>query len=196
MLTPRIDAEAVLGRAVRIVRYPDSEWEAVAHEAAPPRDLYATYVLPLVAVPVLAKFLGSLLFGSYVQYHGYVRPGLFRALWVAALHGGLWFGVAYLTALAAARLAPGFGGRGDEAAATRLVVHALTPAWLAGAFLLVPPLSFACLLGLYGGWVGYRGAPTLMRIDPAQAPTYAALVGAAGATLAFAALAIVSMLSR
>lgn len=196
MLTPRVDAEAIAGRASRIVRYPDSEWEAVAHEDSSPRGIYESYVLPLVAVPVVAKFLGSLVFGTYVARIGTVRPGFFQALLVAALHAALWVGVIQVTAIAAARLAPSFGGRDDPGAALRLAAYSFTPALLAGTFMLVPPLSFACLAGLYGAWLGYRGAPALMGVDQAQAPAYTALVGGAAATLSFVALTLVSILSR
>jgi hypothetical protein len=61
-------------------------------------------------------------------------------------------------------LAPKFGGGRSYSSALRLTAYSFTPVWLAGIFLLVPGASFLVLLGLYGFYLMWSGAPLLMQV--------------------------------
>ncbi len=63
-------------------------------------------------------------------------------------------------------LAPRFGGTDEEAPAMKLAAYSPTAMWLAGVFVLVPPLSILALLGLYSL---YRGTPVVTRVPEDRA---------------------------
>jgi hypothetical protein len=52
-----------IDRAKNIIATPKSEWPVIASETVTLGDLYARFIVPLAAIPVLAQFTGGLLFG-------------------------------------------------------------------------------------------------------------------------------------
>src|SRR4029078_11116845 len=67
----------------------------------------------------------------------------------------------YVLALIVDALAPNFGSQKNFIQALKLSVFAMTAAWLAGIFSLLPALSILGLLGLYSLYVLYLGMPVL-----------------------------------
>jgi hypothetical protein len=103
----------------------------------------------IAAVPAIAGFLGSLFIGQ----------NFFRTvLWSVLFFGCSIAGVSFLSK-AILFLAKNFNSQEDEATIFKLSVFAFAPILLAGVFLLVPPLSWLTVVGLYGFfffWMGFN----------------------------------------
>jgi hypothetical protein len=155
----------VLGLAARIraiMTTPQAEWPAVAEESSD--ALALRYVAVLAVIPVLARLVGGWLIGGYTPF----LAALIGALVAYALS----FMTVFVVALAVDLLAPKFGGARSYSGALRLTAYSFTPVWLAGIFLLVPGASFLVLLGLYGFYLMWTGAPLLMQVPRERVSAY------------------------
>jgi hypothetical protein len=80
----------------------------------------------------------------------------------------------YLFAVIVDALAPRFGGQPSLVQATKVSVYTYTAVAVAGAFTLVPVLSFIVLPGaLYSLYLLFLGLPRVMRAPADRALTYA-----------------------
>jgi hypothetical protein len=152
----------LLARIRAIMMTPQAEWPAVADESSD--ALALRYVAVLAVVPVLARLIGGWLIGGYTPF----LAALIGALVAYALS----FATVFVVALAVDLLAPKFGGTRNYSHALRLTAYSFTPVWLAGIFLLVPGASFLVLLGLYGFYLMWTGAPLMMRVPRERALAY------------------------
>ena len=147
---------------------PQTEWPAVVEESSD--TLALRYVAILAVIPVLARLIGSWLIGGYTPF--------LAALIGAVVAYALSFVTVFVVALAADLLAPRFGGTRGYSSALRLTAYSFTPVWLAGIFLLVPGASFLVLLGLYGLYLMWTGAPLLMQVPRDKALLYVVAIAA------------------
>jgi hypothetical protein len=155
----------VLGLVARIraiMTTPQAEWPAVADESSD--ALALRYVAVLAVIPVLARLVGGWLIGGYTPF----LAALIGALVAYALS----FITVFVVALAVDLLAPKFGGVRSYSRALRLTAYSFTPVWLAGIFLLVPGASFLVLLGLFGFYLMWTGAPLFMQVPRERAWVY------------------------
>jgi hypothetical protein len=159
-----------LGRRVRaILGSPRTAWPAIAVEPTDASGIFVHYVLPLSAVPPVAKLVGWSLLSSYVGF----GVGLAGALLSYAL------GLAGIAALAfiASKLAPLFEGEDDLGQAAKLVAYSATASWVGGLFRLVPVLGVVSLVAsLYGCYLLYSGAPSVMNVPEDRAAAYTAVL--------------------
>jgi hypothetical protein len=163
----------LLERIRAIMMTPQTEWPAVAEESG---DVPALrYMAILALIPVLARLVGGWLIGGYTPF--------LAALIGAVVAYALSFVTVFVVALAVDLLAPRFGGARGYSGALRLTAYSFTPVWLAGIFLLVPGASFLVLLGLYGLYLVWVGAPTLMQVPRDKALLY--IVAVAACAIAF-----------
>jgi hypothetical protein len=142
-------------RAAAILASPKAAWPAIAVERGDLGTLFKHYILPLAAIPPVAKLIGWSLLSSYVG----IGAGIAGALFSYVL------GVAGVAALSfiASKLAPLFEGEEDLVQATKLIAYSATASWVGGAFRLVPVLGIVSLLAsLYGCYLLYTGAPAVM----------------------------------
>ena len=147
-------------RIVNLLREPATEWPVIAAEPATGRGLYLRYAAPLIAIGVVANFVGQSVVG--MPFLGRVTFG--AALVHAVSSYALAFVGVYAIALVIDMLAPAFGGRRDSLAALKVTIYSFTPGWLAGAFNVIPILSVLAIAGaLYGLYLLYLGLPVLMR---------------------------------
>ena len=156
-------------RAGAILASPKTTWPAIAAARADLAGLVAHYVLPLAAIPPLAKLFGWSFLSSYVG----IGAGLAGALLSYLL------GLAGLAGLAviASKLAPRFEGEENLHQAAKLVAYSATATWVGGVFRLVPVLGILSLLAsLYGGYLLYTGAPSVMGMPEDRAPAYTAIL--------------------
>ncbi|MGJ0505815.1 MAG: Yip1 family protein [Methylocystis sp.] len=153
------DLKDMISRVKGLILSPQKEWEVIETERLSPSDLYRRYIGILAAIPPLASFLGSWLFGSR-GLHPTFAAGLFRALVQYALSLPALFLVAFVISMAA----PWFDGKSDDRRALTLAAYSYTPAWLAAAFGLVPGLRFLDVLGFYGVYVFSLGLNRMMRV--------------------------------
>ncbi len=87
-------------------------------------------------------------------------------------------------------LAPIFGGRRDFDSAFKLAVYSFTPVWLAGIFLLLPGLHFLVLLGFYGLYILWLGAPRLTKMPDEMSLSFAIAIAAGAGLLIYVAATV------
>jgi hypothetical protein len=165
-----------MARIRAILLSPKKAWGHIALEPADPVGLYLHHILPLAAIPPLAKLIGwSLIFG----FIGF-GTGLPAALFSYAL--GL-AGVLIL-AIVAARIARYLHGEDRLGQALTLIAYAATPSWIGGAFRLVPTLGMLSLLAsLYSLYLLYLGAPLLLAVPADRALSFTVLIALAALLL-------------
>ncbi len=163
-------------RVKSILLKPKAEWEVIDDEPATIQGLYLRYAVILAAIPAVAGFLGSILFGSGFMGVTY-RPPLMFALSGAVIGYVMsLIGVAVL-ALVIEFLAPHFGGEKNRIQAFKVAVYSMTAGWVAGVFNLIPALAIlAALGGLYGLYLLYLGLPRLMKSPADKALPYTGVV--------------------
>ena len=152
-------------RVKNIIIAPRTEWAVIEREPATIQGLYVGYACILAAIGPIARFVGSLVWRSYLGAGGIVS-GLVSAL-VSYL---LSLGFVAVIAIVAELLAPQFGRRLTRIDAFKLIIYACTPAWLAGVFLIWWPLAPLTILGLYSFWLVYLGWQQLAKPTVAVPP--------------------------
>lgn len=160
----------IVERVKGILLTPKTEWLAIAREPGDPAYLFANYVAILAAIPPVCGFIGTAIIGT--PFRVSIVPGLVAAI----VHYVLAFVLVYVVSLIIDALAPTFGANKDQPSALKLAVYAMTPAWLAGVFSLIPGLRFLSILGLYGLYLLWVGLPPLMKAPEDKAIGYAAAI--------------------
>ncbi len=162
----------LVARVQGILLKPAAEWDVIDTEPATALGLFTGYACILAAIPAVAGLIGRQVFGFGafgVSYH----PPL-----VGSIVGAL---IGYLLALLSVfvlgfiidALAPSFDGQKDRTQALKVAVYSSTAGWVAGIFLLFPPLGIiAGLCALYGLYLLYLGLPRLMKAPQAKALGY------------------------
>ena len=165
----------LIERAKRILLKPQDEWRAIEREPYDTKRLFADYIAILALIPAVAGFINTTYIGvetalgtKYLS----IAAGL-----ACAIYGYLLtLAIIYVAALVTDWLAPRFGGRRNFANAIKLSVYCNTPYCLSCIFLIVPPLKFLLILGLYGLYLFYLGAPILMKSPKERSAFYAMAV--------------------
>nr|PZN38350.1 MAG: YIP1 family protein [Pseudomonadota bacterium] len=165
----------LVGREKSIIVTPRTEWSVIAAEGGTVGAIYRNYVVPLALIPAICSFVGMAVLGFSLGAD-HMRVPFFSGLIMAALQFGLGLLIVYLIALVIDALAPRFDGRKGMLPAFKLAAYSYTPAWLTGIFLLVPVLGFLSILGLYGIYLLYVGAPRLMAIPEGKAGLFTTAV--------------------
>ncbi|HSG35179.1 MAG TPA: Yip1 family protein [Sphingomonadaceae bacterium] len=168
----RENLAAINDRAKAIISDPRSAWPQIAEERLSTQEILLDYVLPLAAIGPVAGLIGGQLLG-----YGFVglRIGLGAAIGMAVTSYLLSILSVFLIAFVANFLSPRFGGNDDFASAFKLCAYAMTAAWLAGVFALVPVLAILGFLGLYSIYLFYTGVAPMMGIPADRALTYTAI---------------------
>jgi hypothetical protein len=157
-------ARGLFSRVKNIILSPSTEWPVIAAEASSASAIYLRYVAPLVAIGVIATFLGQTLVGTSAGPLGMVRIGVFAGLAHAVLFFGLSFLQVFLISWLVDALAPTFGGQRDSLAALKVTAYSFTPGWVAAVLNIIPVLGLlGVLAALYGLYLLYLGLPVLMR---------------------------------
>jgi hypothetical protein len=170
-------ARGIFGRVKAILLSPSTEWPVIAAEATDSSAIYLRYVAPLVAIGVIATFLGTTLIGTSLGPFGHFRVGIVFGLGNAILIFCLSFVQVFIVSWLVNALAPTFGGRQDPLAALKVTAYSFTPGWVAAVLNLLPALGvLAVLAGLYGLYLLYLGLPVLMRAPKEKAVGYTVVV--------------------
>lgn len=168
-------SSALMQRVKGILLSPSSEWPRIEAEPSTIPGLYAGYVCILAAGSVLARMIGSLVFG-YGMFGVVYRPTIVGAVVSAIVSYGLALIGVFILALVIDGLAPTFDGQKNRVQAFKLAAYAGTAGWVAGLLGLFPPLSPLVVLGsLYGIYLLYLGLPALMKVSADKALGYTAL---------------------
>lgn len=146
-----------IDRIKNIILSPKTEWPVIAAETTTPKELYLNYIVLLAAIPAVAGFIGMTVFGLSIM--GFtVKMGLGAGLAQAILRYLMSLGMVWVLALIVDALAPKFGSEKNFNQSLKLVAYAMTPAWVAGIFALLPALSILSLIAaIYALYVLYLG---------------------------------------
>ena len=162
----------ILARAFRLIMRPEAEWRSIAVERATPLRLFG-YAAVLAAIPAVAGFLGYAVVGVSLGFHApRLRIPVGLEFERALLGYALWLVGVYVIALIVRWLAPRFEGRADLVTGLKVAVYAPTALWLAGIFLLVPPIGWVSLIGLYSVYTLAIGLPVVTRCPPDESQWY------------------------
>jgi hypothetical protein len=159
-------SKSLVARVKGIIMRPNEEWAAIDTESATVTGLYTSYIAPLSAIPPIALFIRTSVFGW-----GYRMPIGWGAE-SAIVQYVLGLVSVYLVAVIVDMLAPNFGGQRSRIQALKVVAYSFTAFWLAGVFWLVPGLSLLGILGFYSLYLLYVGLPLLMKAPPERAIGY------------------------
>lgn len=169
----------LITRAKAIILSPTTEWNVIAAEPNNVQALYLRYALPLAAASALAAFIGLALIGSFFGYRAAIGSAFFSAI-VGFLFSMISI---FVVAKLAAFLAPKFGGIADDGAAQKLIVYSNTAGWLASLFLVIPPLGFLALLGLYGIYIFWTGVGPMLGVPDDKKLIFVLALGATAIVL-------------
>ena len=154
----------LVDRVKNIILTPKTEWDVIAAEATPPKQLIMAYVLPLAAIAALAAFISASLVGTSFMGATYRTPfvwGIVLAIYQFVMAVVSCFVVGFIIDA----LAPNFGGQKNFEQAFKVAVYAYTPGWLGQVLGIIPMLGWLLgfLLALYGLYLLYLGLPRLMK---------------------------------
>jgi hypothetical protein len=164
-------------RAKNICLTPATEWPVIAAEQTPPAALLGGYVAPLAAIGAVAGLIGGSLVGITIPFGGTYRVPLIGGVVGAVFTFIMAIVGVFILSLVINALATTFNGRQDSGQALKVAVYSYTPAWVAGALHVVPPLGvLAILAAVYGLYLLYLGLPRLMQCPEDKALPYTAVV--------------------
>jgi len=164
-------------RRVRDVLFnPSDTWTAIKNEETSIAGIYREYLLVLVAVPALSRFLGWGILGIGSHFGKAIA-------WYSIMLLGLW-GISKLVIY----LAPNFGTEVDDLSSFKLVVYSAAPFLASGVFFLIPLLGVLTLAGmLYSLYVLFIGMPVMTGVQKDKAFPFSIVVAAAFVVLIYAA---------
>jgi hypothetical protein len=178
-------------RAKNICLTPVTEWPIIAAEQTPAAALLGGYVAPLAAIGAVAGLIGGSLIGFTVPFGGTYRVPLVAGVVGAAFTFIMAIVGVFILSIVINALAPTFNGQQNSGQALKVAVYSYTPAWIAGALHVVPPLGvLAILAALYGLYLLYLGLPRLMHCPDDKALPYTAVVVVCAIVLGFVTSAV------
>jgi hypothetical protein len=180
-------------RVKSILLQPAQEWAAIEGEATTVSDLYKSYIMPLAAIGPVASIVGLSIIGVTLPGVGTYRAPLMAAVGQAIVSYVMGLAGVYVLALVIDALAPSFKGTKNDLQALKVAAYSSTAAWLAAIFILIPPLGFLQILGLYSLYLLYLGLPMLMKTPQEKALIYTVVVIIA-AVVIFAVIGVVGSL--
>jgi hypothetical protein len=164
----------IVARVQNILLQPKAEWAVIEPEQTDPKTLYTTYIAILALIPAVATLISTAFIASF--FGGRIGFGL--VLVAAIMQYVLTLVMVFVVALIADALAPTFDGQKNLNQALKLTAYAMTAAWVAGIFAVVPLLGWllAMVGSLYSLYLFYLGAPLLMKVNGDKAIAYTAVV--------------------
>ena len=157
-------SETLVNRVKGILMSPAAEWDKIDTEPATVGGLFTGYVMILAAIPVLARLVGSLVFG-YGAFGIVYHPPIVSAIVGACVSYVLALAVIFIVGLVIDMLAPSFDGQKNQIQAFKVAAYSGTAGWVAGIVYIFPPLGLLAVLGgLYGLFILYLGLPKLMKV--------------------------------
>lgn len=175
VVEPGAAPSGLIDRARNILLKPGETWPVIAAEPATVGSIFKSYVVPLAAVPAICGLIGAVVFG-YGAFGVTFRPNIGSAVASAVIQYVLSLGWVFVLGVIIEMLAPQFGGTKDRVQGVKVAAYAATAGWLAGVFMLYPPMAILGLLGLYSLYLLYKGLPVVMGAPPEKATAYTVVV--------------------
>ena len=168
--------QSLITRVKAMILSPRSEWQVIDGETPTVGQLYTSYIIPLSAIPPIASFIGTSVFGISIPFIGTYRVPMVTAATSAITQYILGLVSVYVLALIIDALAPTFAGQKNQIQALKVSTYSSTAAWLAGIFALIPGLRLLGILGIYSLFLLYLGLPVLMKSPKEKAVGYTVVV--------------------
>ncbi len=154
----------IVKRVKNILITPKTEWDVIAAEPTPPRQVVMTYVLPLAAIAAVAGFISASLIGMTLLGATTRMPivwGVVMLVYQLVMAVVSVFVVGFIIDA----LAPSFGGQKNLNQAIKVAAYSYTPGWLGAVLGIIPFIGWLLgfLLALYGLYLLYLGLPRLMK---------------------------------
>lgn len=164
----------LVDRAKNILLQPKTEWPVIEGEKTDPKTLYTSYICILALIPAAAGLISMIFIASF--FAG--RIGLAFVLGAVITQYVLSLVMVFVVAFIADALATSFDGQKNLDQALKLTAYAMTAAWIAGIFLIVPILGgLLYVLGsLYSLYLFYLGVPVLMKVPEPKTIGYTIVV--------------------
>jgi len=183
---------SLLDRVKAVLLQPKEEWPRIDAEPATISGIYTSYVVPLAAIPALARPIGAFVFGC--SFFGVTyRPPIAAVLGTAITQYVLLLLAIFMLGLIIDWLAPSFGSVQNNVQATKVAAYSATGLCVAGILTIIPSVAMfrlAALCSVYSLYLLYLGLPRLMKApaDKAMSFTIVTVIAAivlivAGATL-------------
>ena len=151
-------------RVISILTKPQVEWPTIAAEHGTVAGICSGYVMILAAIPAIAAFIGTTVFGVTLPLIGTYRVGIVQGFTTLVLTYVLSVVGVYVAAFIVQKLAPTFQSDPNLVQAYKLVAYAMTPSWVAGVLYIIPQLGLLVMLaGLYGIYLFYLGVTPVMK---------------------------------
>jgi hypothetical protein len=172
-----MDSNKIIARAKATLLTPRTEWPVIAAEPETVGHLYVNYVLIMAAIPAVALFLSSAVFGVSMPFLGTYRIGVFSSLTTALTTYVLGLIGVYVVAFIVDTLAPTFNGQKDRVQALKTVAYAYTASWVAAVIGLIPGLTLLATLAgvIYSIYLLRLGLPHTMKCPDDKAVGYTAV---------------------
>ncbi len=192
---PGAATSGLVGRVKSILLKPSATWDQIAAEPATVGGLFKGYIIPLSLIAPVAGLIGSLVFGRG-GFGVTFKPSVIGALSSAVVDFAMGLIGVYVLSLIIDALAPTFGGQKDRVQALKVAAYSGTAAWVAGIFLIFPPVMLLAVLGLYSFYLLYLGLPRLMKTPQDKATGYTAAVVVAAIVIGVLVAILTSPLQR
>lgn len=156
----QVNFNEISARCIEVLKEPTTIWSKIKSEATSIKDIYITYLIPLVVAGALCMFIGT----SLVGIDGVRVPvvsGFIGAL-VDAVRQLVFL---FILAFTLSRIAPRFEGGSDELSSFKLVAYSMTALFLAELLWVIPVLhKLAIIAAFYSLYTFYAGIPTMLNI--------------------------------
>ena len=189
--SPGPDAAGLIARLRGLVTNPRLEWPRIDATPMTEQAIYTGVVVPLAAIPAIARAVGSVVFPPHV-FGIIIRTSVAGAVTGAVVGFLLSVLSVFLTALIVSALAPQFGGVNDRTRATKLIAFTSAPVWAAGILYIIPQLGGLATLvaGLYAIYLLYLGLPVLMKSAPDKTVGFIVVTALVGIVVSLVVLTI------
>ncbi len=164
-----MEIQFILHRVKNMIIAPSAEWEKIAAEDTDHVDIVKNFVLPIVVISAIAKFLGLFLFsGTFLFVHSLVQ---------SVSHFISVFAGFYLTSLFVLQVAPSFAPQIDKNTSFKYIAYSLIP-YFASTILsnLFQSLLFLQLFYLYSIFLLWQGLDSLLKTPDSKKLGFIAVV--------------------
>ena len=134
----------IVERVKNILVTPKTEWDVIAAEATPPKQLIISYVLPLAAIAAIAGFISYSLIGMSM-FGVTVRTPIVWGIVMIVYQIVMAVVSIFILGFIIDALAPSFGGQKSMDQAVKVAAYSYTPGWLGAVLGIIPWLGW--LLG-------------------------------------------------
>ncbi len=162
---------SLVDRAKNILLSPKTEWDVIAKEEASVGGLFTGYAAILALIPAVMSiiFLGALGMGTMgMGEAGALLGAMGMSYFVATAIVGYVLGllVIWVVAMIVNAITPSFNGKQDMVQATKLMVYAGTPVWVAGLVSWIPILGWLVSLAAiaYTVYLIYLGVKPVLSV--------------------------------